>query len=89
MGMAVSSYRYRTSGCDDELRGRLVGLAREKPRFGYRRLQVLLRPGAASALVSSKLSELRPRGKFVRVLVLLRDAVLADLVQKRLIADLQ
>src|SRR5271166_832244 len=42
MGMAVSSYRYRTTRCDDELRTRLVELAREKPRFGYRRLQVLL-----------------------------------------------
>ena len=68
--------------------GRLVGLAREKPRFGYRRLQVLLRRGTASALVRSKLSELRPRGKFVRVLVLLRDAVLADLIQQGLIANL-
>jgi len=65
--------------------GRLVGLAREKPRFGYRRLQVLLRRGTASALVRS---ELRPRGKFVRVLVLLRDAVLADLIQQGLIANL-
>jgi putative transposase len=42
MGMAVSSYRYRTTRCDEELRTRLVELAREKPRFGYRRLQVLL-----------------------------------------------
>src|SRR5713226_933923 len=43
MGRAVSSYRYRTIRCDGELRARLVELAREKPRFGYRRLQVLLR----------------------------------------------
>jgi putative transposase len=42
MGMAVSSYRYQTTRCDDELRTRLVELAREKPRYGYRRLQVLL-----------------------------------------------
>ena len=42
MGMAVSSYRYRTTRCDEELRTRLVELAREKPRFGYRRLHVLL-----------------------------------------------
>ena len=43
--MAVASYRYRAvSGeSDEELRVRLVELAREKPRFGYRRLQVLLR----------------------------------------------
>jgi putative transposase len=43
MGMAVSSYRYRTERSDEPLRTRLVELAREKPRFGYRRLQVLLR----------------------------------------------
>src|SRR5208282_5537903 len=42
LGMAASSYRYRTTRCDDELRTRLVELAREKPRFGYRRLHVLL-----------------------------------------------
>jgi putative transposase len=40
--MAVTSYRYRTRRSDEELRTRLVGLAREKPRFGYRRLHVLL-----------------------------------------------
>ena len=45
MAMAVSSYRYQTTRCDDELRTRLVELAREKPRFGYRRLHVLLRRG--------------------------------------------
>ena len=42
MTMAVSSYRYQTTRCDDELRKRLVELGREKPRFGYRRLHVLL-----------------------------------------------
>jgi putative transposase len=42
MTMAVSSYRYQATRCDDELRTRLVELAREKPRFGYRRLHVLL-----------------------------------------------
>jgi putative transposase len=42
LGMAVSSYRYRTTRCDGELRTRLVELVREKPRFGYRRLHVLL-----------------------------------------------
>jgi putative transposase len=41
--MAVSSYRYPPSGGDEDLRRRLVELAREKPRFGYRRLHVLLR----------------------------------------------
>jgi putative transposase len=43
VGMAVSSYRYRTKRSDEPLRTQLVELAREKPRFGYRRLQVLLR----------------------------------------------
>ena len=42
VGMAASSYRYATKRSDEELRRRLVELAREKPRFGYRRLQVLL-----------------------------------------------
>ena len=41
--MAVSSYRYRARRSDEGLRARLVELAREKPRFGYRRLHVLLR----------------------------------------------
>jgi putative transposase len=41
--MAVSSYRYRTKRTDEPLRTQLVELARQKPRFGYRRLQVLLR----------------------------------------------
>jgi putative transposase len=45
MGMAVSSYRYQARRGDEELRRRLVELAREKPRFGYRRLQVLLQRG--------------------------------------------
>jgi len=48
MAIAVSSYRYQATRCDDELRARLVELAREKPRFGYRRLHVLLlRAGGA------------------------------------------
>ncbi|MCL5263293.1 MAG: IS3 family transposase [Acidobacteria bacterium] len=38
----VSSYRYKPSQNDDGLRERLVALAREKPRYGYRRLHVLL-----------------------------------------------
>jgi putative transposase len=41
--VAVSSYRYETRRSDEPLRTRLVQLAREKPRFGYRRLHVLLR----------------------------------------------
>ena len=43
MGIAMSSHRYRTRRSDEPLRTRLVELAREKPRFGYRRLHVLLR----------------------------------------------
>ncbi len=35
--------RYQERSSDEDLRARLVELAREKPRFGYRRLQVLLR----------------------------------------------
>ena len=42
MTMAVSSYRYPTRRNDEPLRTRLVELAREKPRFGYRRLHVFL-----------------------------------------------
>ena len=45
MGMAVSSYRYQRKHGDEPLRSQLVELAREKPRFGYRRLQVLLARG--------------------------------------------
>ena len=40
--MAVSSYRYQSRRSDEPLRTRLVELAREKPRYGYRRLHVLL-----------------------------------------------
>ena len=40
--LAVSSYRYQSRRNDEPLRIR-VELAREKPRFGYRRLLVLLR----------------------------------------------
>jgi putative transposase len=42
--LAVATYRYRTRREDDEpLREKLVALARAKPRYGYRRLHVLLR----------------------------------------------
>ena len=43
MTMAVTTYRYRSLRTDERLRMRLVELAREKARFGYRRLHVLLR----------------------------------------------
>src|SRR5581483_2287953 len=43
MMMAVTTYRYRSQRRDEPLRTKLVELARAKPRFGYRRLHVLLR----------------------------------------------
>jgi putative transposase len=42
MSIAVSSFRYRTRRCDQRLQEQLLNLAREKPRYGYRRLQVLM-----------------------------------------------
>ena len=39
--LPVSTFRYRSVRCDAALREKLVELAREKPRFGYRRLHVL------------------------------------------------
>lgn len=42
LGIAVSSFRYRSVRNDEDLRDRLVELARDKPRYGYRRLHVLL-----------------------------------------------
>jgi putative transposase len=42
LSIAVSSYRYCSRRSDESLREKLVRLAREKPRYGYRRLQVLV-----------------------------------------------
>ncbi len=42
MSIAVSSFRYRSKRSDEDLKEKLARLAREKPRYGYRRLQVLL-----------------------------------------------
>jgi putative transposase len=42
MSIAVSSFRYRSRRSDEALQQRLVSLAREKPRYGYGRLQVLM-----------------------------------------------
>ena len=42
LGIARSSFRYRSKQRDDELRQLLVALAFEQPRYGYRRLMVLL-----------------------------------------------
>ena len=43
MSIPRSSCRYQSRGDDSALRERLIQLAREKPRFGYRRLHILLR----------------------------------------------
>jgi putative transposase len=43
MSIPRSSYRYRSRRDDSTLREQLIELAREKPRFGYRRLHILLR----------------------------------------------
>ena len=43
MTMAVSSFRYEARGSDEPLRSRVIELARAKPRYGYRRLHVLVR----------------------------------------------
>ena len=40
--LAVSTHRYRPTRDDSKLREQLVELARERPRFGYRRLHVML-----------------------------------------------
>jgi len=38
----ISSFRYKPRQNNDDLKARLVALARQKPRYGYRRLHVLL-----------------------------------------------
>jgi putative transposase len=43
--LAVSTFRYASCRSDDSLREKLVALARDKPRFGYRRLQLYLDTG--------------------------------------------
>lgn len=42
LGLAVSTFRYQSVRDDSKLRERLQTLARERPRFGYRRLHALL-----------------------------------------------
>jgi putative transposase len=42
MGVVEASQRYVSQRSDEELRTRLVEAAREKPRWGYRRLQLKL-----------------------------------------------
>jgi putative transposase len=45
MDLSVSTFRYRAQSDDSELRAQLIHLARERPRFGYRRLQIFLELG--------------------------------------------
>lgn len=42
MHIAESSFRYQSRRNDEALRARLLEAAREKPRWGYRRLQIVL-----------------------------------------------
>jgi putative transposase len=41
MSIAVSSFRYEARRSDERLRDRLVELAREKPRYGNRRMALI------------------------------------------------
>jgi len=43
MGIARMSHRYESRRDESQLRAQLLRLAREKPRFGYRRLHVLMK----------------------------------------------
>jgi putative transposase len=52
MEVPRSSCRYQSRRDDSWLRNRLLELAREKPRFGYRRLHVLL--GREAIVVNHK-----------------------------------
>lgn len=52
LALPVSTFRYRARKNDEPLREHLIALAREKPRFGYRRLHVLL--GRAGQSVNHK-----------------------------------
>ena len=45
MEIAVSSFRHRSRRSEEELREQLLDLARRTPRFGYRRLHILLGGG--------------------------------------------
>ena len=42
IGLPASTFRYQSKCNDEPLRTQLVELAQERPRFGYRRLHVLL-----------------------------------------------
>ncbi len=54
MEIPQMSYRYQSRRDDQALREQLLALAREKPRYGYRRLHVLLRRDAQVERVNHK-----------------------------------
>ena len=66
MAIAVSSFRYQSTRSDQALRERLVELARQKPRFGYRRLHVLLRGGGEHVSLKRVFRVYREAGLAVR-----------------------
>ncbi len=49
IGLPCSTFRYQSKSNDEPLRTQLVELAHERPRFGYRRLHVLLRRNGVEA----------------------------------------
>jgi hypothetical protein len=55
LSLGVSSYRYESCRSDEKLWERVVQLAREKPRFGCRRLHVLLLQRSAEKLNHKRL----------------------------------
>ena len=62
-----SSYRYEAVGDGDaELRGKLLELARQKPRYGYRRLHVLLQRQGQAVNVKRVYRLYREEGLMVR-----------------------
>jgi putative transposase len=62
-----SSYRYEAVGDRDaELRGKLLELARQKPRYGYRRLHVLLQRQGQAVNVKRVYRLYREEGLMVR-----------------------
>ena len=62
-----SSYRYEAvADGDAELRGKLVELARQKPRYGYRRLHVLLQRQGQAVNVKRVYRLYREEGLMVR-----------------------
>ena len=67
MGMDRSSYRYAPRpDRNSKLRAALLSLARQKPRYGYRRLHALLERGQHSASVMRVYRLYRAEGLAVR-----------------------